>query len=123
MSEKTKQKIPYSGLFKIIEQFVFVLSIQTLALMIFWNAFIVSVFNEMKYSIDILSALYLIIAYKALTYSYLSAMNFNATSMMSNDLCLYIYEKRIKDQILENIVSKISSEQNKDSKEDSELSK
>jgi hypothetical protein len=95
--------------FNTIKQFIFVLAAQTICLLIFWNAFVVTVFNEMKYGLDILSSLYLVLAYKSLTLSFVSLMNFATTSTISNDISYDIYERKLKEKLIYEMMTKKSS--------------
>lgn len=99
MSQNTSPNI-LSYVISLLKEFCIVVSVQTVLFTLFWNMTVVSIFNTQDYTINVVTALYAILAFKLFTFSYIQLLIRSNMAIIQANITSEINYRKAKDEML-----------------------
>lgn len=99
MSENTSPSIVSYAL-SLLKELCIVISLQTVLFTLFWNMTVVGIFNAHDYTINVITALYAILAFKVFTFSYVQLLIRSNTAIIQSHISSEINYRKAKDEML-----------------------
>jgi len=100
MSEDTTTNSVGSYLANLLKEFCIVVAMQTALFTLFWNMTVVAIFNTHDYTINIMTALYAILAFKVFTFSYIQLLMRSNMAIIQSQINSEINYRKLKDEMV-----------------------
>lgn len=99
MSEQTSPSV-LSYAASLLKEFCIVVMLQTVLFTLFWNMTVVAIFNTHDYTINIMTALYAILAFKVFTFSYIQLLMRSNIAIIQSQISSEIDYRKLKDEMV-----------------------